>query len=46
MRVLRGEAVGAEHLLLPTLVSVAGIFICLTVVSHLLHREEIVFGRS
>jgi sodium transport system permease protein len=46
MRVLRGEAVGAEHFLLPLLVSVAGIAICLKIVSQLLRREEIVFGRS
>ena len=46
MRVLRGEAVGIEHFLLPLLVSVAGVAICLWVVSRLLCREEIVFGRS
>ncbi len=46
MRVLRGEAVGMEHFLLPLLVSVVATVVCLWVVSRLLRREEIVFGRS
>ena len=46
MRVLRGEAVGLEHFLLPLLVSITGVVACLWVVSRLLRKEEIVFGRS
>jgi sodium transport system permease protein len=46
MRVLRGEAVGPEHFLIPSLVAIAGAVVCLFIVSRLLRREEIIFGRS
>ena len=46
MRVLRGEAVGIEHFAIPLAVSAVFVAVALTVISRLLKREEIVFGRS
>lgn len=46
MRVLRGEAVGFEHFAIPLAVSAAFVVVALVVISRLLKREEIVFGRS
>jgi len=46
MKVLRGEAVGAAHLLLPALVCLAAAAACLWLQARLLRRESIVFSRG
>ncbi|MBL8517488.1 MAG: ABC transporter permease [Betaproteobacteria bacterium] len=46
MRVLRGDAVGLEHFAVPLAVSTVVTVVCLTVISRLLRKEEIVFGRT
>lgn len=46
MRVLRGDLVGFEHFAVPLAVSAVVTVACLIVISRLLRREEIVFGRG
>jgi len=46
MRVLRGETVGLHHFLIPGAICILGAVLCLALVTRLLRREEIVFGRA
>jgi len=46
LRVLRGETIGAAHLLLPALVCLAAAAACLWLQARLLRRESIVFSRG
>jgi sodium transport system permease protein len=46
MRILRGDTVGVEHFAVPLLVSVVVTAVSLTLISRLMRREAIVFGRS
>jgi sodium transport system permease protein len=46
LKVLRGEAVGAVHLLLPAAVCLGLAAACLWLQARLLRRESIVFSRS
>ena len=46
MRILRGDMVGLEHFLVPLAISFGVTVVCLTLISRLMKKEEIVFGRS
>jgi sodium transport system permease protein len=45
MKTLRGEALAAEHLLVPAAVCAAGTVLCLLLQARLLRREQLVFAR-